>query len=323
MLLVDLVFLLVCICIVLLSAEFAIKSSIVVARHFGLSDNIIGMTILSIGTSLPEIITHVIGSINIIYDPQKLESISSLVVGANVGSDMFQQNFLLGFIAVLGIVYLTKKHLFTNIGGLIGATVILMLFSFNGTISRLEGFILAGGYIIYLYYINKYEQMPKEEIEVSHEGLWKNIFILLVSFIAMAYSADKVLLFSDRILDYFSISASFFGLVVIGIAAALPELITSVLSILSGKKEMGAGVLIGSNITNPMLALGLGAMISSYSIPTVILIYDLPFKIFTAFILFYFFFRFSKINKNQGLIMMTLFLIYIAIRSIYFQTDVF
>ncbi len=77
-----------CVAIVLL-AHFAIKKNIDIAEHFGLSGTFIGMTILSIGTSLPEILTHVVGSLHIIRDKSLMNTVSSLVIGTNIGSDVF------------------------------------------------------------------------------------------------------------------------------------------------------------------------------------------------------------------------------------------
>ncbi len=140
---------------VLLTARYVVAASIKIAKYFNLSDEFIGMTILAIGTSLPEIITHVVGSYKIVTHPEQINEISALVVGANVGSDVFQQNFLVGLVAAAAVLTVQSKHLLKDIGGLVGASIILLLFSYNGIISRLEGIVLFLGYILYLYLLNK------------------------------------------------------------------------------------------------------------------------------------------------------------------------
>ena len=78
--------------IILLLSQIIINNAIKLADHFGLSHSFIGLTVLSIGTSIPEIVTHVIGSINILSNPSSIDTLSGLLIGTNIGSDIFQQN---------------------------------------------------------------------------------------------------------------------------------------------------------------------------------------------------------------------------------------
>ena len=308
--------------IVLLMANYALKSSVSIAKKFKMSDEFIGMTILSIGTSLPEIITHVVGSFEILVQPSLMNSISALVVGTNIGSDIFQQNFIIAVVALIGIIVVERKHLLKDVGGLIAASALLLLFSYNGFISKLEGGVLFFGYIAYLFVLKKYGMVKGEKTEhKAHDKTWKHVVIVLSSFVIMAFAADKMLNHSVILVKQLPISASFFGVILLGIAAAFPELMTSLIAIFKRKARISAGVLIGSNITNPMFALGLGAMISSYTVPKVVIWYDLPIKIATALLILWFLWK-GRIKKWEAGVMIFLYIAYLFFRNMYFPVDI-
>ena len=151
--------------------------------------------------------------------------------------------------------------------------------------------------------------------------MWIEILIVTISFVIMGIVADKVLFASTVLVQSLPVSASFFGVVLLGIASALPELMTALVAVFKRQKGISAGVLIGSNITNPLFGLGLGALISTYSIPDVLVQFDLPIKIGTGLLIYYFLFRSEDITKVEGIILICLFFAYIFIRAIHFPAD--
>jgi cation:H+ antiporter len=310
--------------VVILTADFAIRSSVAIAKRFRLSDELIGMTVLSIGTSMPEIITHIVGSIKILANPAELHDISGLVIGANIGSDIFQQNFLIGLIGIIGVIVVHKKHLIKDVGGLIAASVLLLLFSYNGLISRIEGLILMFLYIIYLVVLQKYGMMGRDSkiIGDKHDHVLKNSVIVIASFALMAFAANSLLKNSEILVRATPLSASFFGVILLGVASAFPEMTTSLIAVFKRKAKISAGILIGSNITNPMFAVGIGALISTYTVPNVSIVFDLPFKIATAFLIF-FMLKKGHLKKWQAASLIGLYIAYLVIRNVYFPVDVF
>jgi cation:H+ antiporter len=309
--------------ITLILAEVIIRNSIQLANHYGFSGTFIGLTVLSIGTSIPEIMTHIIGSIDILKNPAAINTFSGLVVGTNIGSDIFQQNFVLPFIGIIGVILVIRKNLLTEMGGLIAAAVLVWLFSLGGIISRLEGAILLIAYLAYMIYLkrSKISETYEAKNNLNRKEIILAFLLILICFVIMAFVADQVLNASTILIEFLPISASFFGVILLGIATALPELMTSLIAVLKGKKEMSAGILIGSNITNPLLGIGLGALISTYTIPNVVIYFDLPIKIGTAGLLYYFLFRNSKLNRWEAVVLILLFIVYLVLRQIYFPVD--
>jgi len=310
---------------IIFTADIALRSSLAIAKKFKLSDALIGMTILSIGTSMPEIITHIVGSINILQHPELIHDLSGLVIGANIGSDIFQQNFLIGLIGIIGVITIHKKRIINDVGGLIAAAVLFLVFSANGIITRVEGFLLVALYIGYLFILKKYDLLDddaEEIVEVEKNHVLKNSIYVIASFIIMAFSAHLLLKNSEVLVQATPLSASFFGVIILGIASAFPEMTTSLIAVFKKKSKISAGVLIGSNITNPMFAAGLGALISTYTVPRVSIIYDLPFKIITAFFIFWML-KDGKLKKREAIALVALYIAYLIIRNIYFPVDVF
>jgi cation:H+ antiporter len=309
--------------IIIILAEIIIKNSIELAKHYGISGTFIGLTVLSIGTSIPEIMTHIIGSINILKDPASLNTLSALVVGTNIGSDIFQQNFILPVIGLIGTIIVIRKNLFVEVGGLIAAALLVWIFSLGGIITRLEGFLLLTAYIAYLFYLqrSKINEKYKAASHLSKKGIAIAISLIILCFVIMGFISDQVLNASTTLIESLPISASFFGVILLGIAAALPEFMTSLVSLFKNRRDISAGILIGSNITNPLFGIGIGALISTYTIPNVVIFFDLPVKIATAFLIYYFLVRNEKLNKSEAVVLIALFIAYLIVRQLYFPID--
>lgn len=308
---------------VLLLADIVVLSSMRLAHHWGLSGTFVGLTILSIGTSIPEILSAIIGGLNILRDPSVTQSMSGIILGQNVGSDIFQQMFVLAIVGLVGTVVVVKKDLGKEVGGLIAGAVVVLIFSIGGTLSRFEGFLLLAlyiGYLIYLYAHRKKVKI-KPAYHLSRMRIVGEGALIVVAFIGMGFIADQVLGAANSLAAHLPVSASFLGVVLLGVASALPELTTALIGVLKHQKGVSAGVLIGSNITNPMMGLGLGAMVSGFSVPNVVVMYDLPVKIGTALLIYWFLTRNEKLSKWEAVVLLALFGVYLFVRQVYFPGD--
>jgi cation:H+ antiporter len=309
--------------LILLMAEVIIRSSISLAGHYGLSESFIGLTILSIGTSIPEIMSHIIGSIGILRSPDKLNTLSGLLLGTNVGSDIFQETFILAVVGLIGTIVVIRKDLNKQVGMLIGAAILTLLVALGGIINRWEGLLLLTIYALYLFYLkrNNDNSKIKAKNNLDKKELLMSFSLILGGFIIMAILANLVLGSSVILVEALPISASFFGVILLGIASALPELTTSIAAILKNKRNISAGILIGSNITNPLFGIGLGALISTYTVPKVIIAYDLPFKILVAVLIYIFLLKTQDINKKEAIVLITLFITFLIVRNIFYPVD--
>ncbi len=316
---------------ILVLADIIVRESLRLAKHFNWSGTFVGLTILSIGTSIPEIMAAVIGSINILKDPSQINTLSGLIIGTNVGSDIFQQSFVLALVGLIGTIVVIKKNLVPEVGALIGGAILMWIMTIGGFINRFEGFLMLAAYIAYLIYLKKkqdHDHTVKHVTEkkfktskLSRKRILVEIIIILVGFIIMGLTANLVINTSEKLISTFNMSASLFGVLLLGVASALPELTTALIGVLKHKKGVSAGVLIGSNVTNPLFGLGLGALISGYAVPKVTMFYDLPAKIGIAALIFYFLHGNEKLDKWQAVILIGIFVIYLIARMKLFPVD--
>jgi cation:H+ antiporter len=308
---------------ILLVAEVVIRLTLRLARHYGLSGSFIGLTVLSIGTSLFEIMTHIVGSVRILYEPETMNTLSGLLLGSNIGSDIFQQNFVLPLVGLIGTVAVARRMLMTEVGALIAASAMLWLACLDGAVTRPEGGLLVSAYLGYLYYLGRtrHKARPRERSPLPRFRALLLALLITACFVAMGLLADPVLAAAQRLVAMLPLSASLFGVLVLGICAALPELTTALVSILKGQRDISAGILIGSNITNPLFGAGLGALISGYTVPAVIMVYDLPVKIATGALLFIFLWRSENLSRYEALILLAFYFGYVLLRAVFFPGD--
>ncbi|MDH5512750.1 MAG: hypothetical protein OEY27_05985 [Gammaproteobacteria bacterium] len=309
---------------ILLLAEAVIRATLRLARHYGLSGSFVGLTILSIGSSLLEIVTHVIGSVRILHSPERMDTLSGLLLGSNIGSDIFQQNFVLPLVGVLGTVMVARKMLMVEVGALLAASGLLWLACLGGTITRFEGVLLMVAYLAYLYYLARAKSSTtRHHVRLRPGRVPVQVLVVSGCFAAMALVANPVLAAAERLVGMLPLSASLFGVLVLGVCAALPELMTALVSLRQGQRDISAGILIGSNITNPLFGAGLGALISGYTVPAVIVEYDLPVKITTGVLLYVFLWRHEQLGRGAAFALFGLYFGYVVLRGALFPADSF
>jgi cation:H+ antiporter len=297
-------------------AGLTIEGARKIARHYKISQLFIGLTVLSIGTSLPEIFTHVASSLKIL---QGIEA-SGVAIGTNIGSDIIQITLIVGIIAMFTTIKSTKDMLKRDGLVMIGAIVLLWIFSFNRFVSQLEGMILVILYIIYLIFLTRKEKNIRELISPYHKPfekrkknhVLKHLTLILIGVLVLSFASYWVVENTLFFARTFGIEQTFLGLIVIGLSTALPELTTAIRGVLRGVKTMSLGVLIGSNITNPMLALGMGAAISGYTISESILWFDIPFKFLMSVMVILFFWHKQKLSKWQAGLLIAAYLAYVT-----------
>jgi cation:H+ antiporter len=312
--------------VLVIGADKLINRCIAVAERLRISRLFVGLTILSVGTTLPETTTHIMASIGIVGGRMDMGIASGTVLGTNVGSDIFQQNFLIGFVALFGIVAMTRMFLKRDFLMMIAASIMLFIVSADGKISQLDGVVLAGTYMGYLWYLISHENHVRErrlKKKAELGVLLTDSFLIIVWLAAILISAEYILQIATFFVLRYSIGGSLVGVLTIGIIAALPELTTSIAAVLKKSGELSVGTLIGSNITNPLFAVGAGAMISGYSVPAAVIWYDLPVKILTALLIFWFFWKSHKLRRWQSFTLIGIYIMYIAARVMFFKADTF
>lgn len=309
-------------------AEKLIDSLAALAKRVGVSDIFIAVTLISLGTSLPEISAHVIASLKILAQPHNFELYritSSAVLGGNIGSDVVQQTLIVGIVVLgMGGLKFRKSFLKHQYSVMVGTTLLTLILCIDGTISRFDGLILLISFFAYMYFLWR----GKSDVIYSRKGrresknIFKDIMFILVGLSCIVVGAYIALSGTEKLVEMTGLGGSIIGVVTLGIAAALPEMFTAISGLRHGAAGISLGTLIGSNITNPLLGIGLGSLMSTYWTPAPLYLWDLPMETITAaLLLVYLLFHHKKLGRIGGIYLIGLYIFYIVVRFMFFAVD--
>lgn len=305
------------------AAERAVTSSLAVARRYEVPDVLIGMTILAFGTSLPELGSHVVASFGIVTGTLDYTVTSAVVVGGSVGSATVQQLLLVGLLLLgYGRIDMTDSFLRTSYLPMVGALSVTFILAWDGLLSRLDGAVLLGAYLVYAIYSYFARTRDVDVSDDASSSVRRDVLVAVGSLGLVLASATLLLWVIDSVVARLQLGGSMIGVLTIGIAAALPELSTVVDAIRRQTPDIAFGVLIGSNIVNSLVGLGLGGVLSTYYVPSSVLLWDFPFKLIVAVgLLTYVRLGPNRtLNRREGGYLVILYLTYLSGRLLVFTT---
>ncbi len=309
--------------VLLISAEYVVRRLIRMAHHFGVSNTFIGLTVMSISTSLPEIGSHLAASFGILSEKLDYKIASSTVLGANIGSDVVQQTFVLGLVIfIMGSLTFSKTFLKRSYSLMVGTTLMCLFLGWDGTYSRIDGLILFGTFIWYTWFLYRHETPHVSEQKDLEHSVGVEILLTMFGMIILLISSALVLRVTEHIVRATGIGGSLLGVLTLGVASALPEMFTAIEGLRKKATGIALGTLIGSNITNPLLAIGMGGLISTYFVPKPLVYWDLPMETATAgLLLIWLLFNKRTLGRKGAIYLMSLYFAYAAIRIIFFPVD--
>jgi cation:H+ antiporter len=315
-----------------LGSDFVIESAKKISQRFHLSQAFIGLTIISIGTSLPEIFTTIYAAL----DTKAGVPASGIGVGINIGSSINLMTIVIGVVAYAGIMRTSKKTLSRDGVAILLSILALYLMGLDGVISRSEGALLVLAYIVYLIVLSKDEHdardrnpllcEPVDAIELKsrswrHHPLFVGL-ILLFGFALLAAGSKIVVENAIKLTDFLGVTQTFIGVVILSIGGCLPELVTSIRGIKKKTCELSLGTIIGSSITDPLFSLGTGAVISGMSFSKSLLVLELPFWalcVLTVMLLLRKNMRIERHEKKQGVVLISLYFFFILLKIVFFR----
>ena len=324
------------IAVLVIASNISVSKLVGIANYFNLSSTFMGVTIVSLATSIPEITSHLTASVKILGGTTDYAIGSAIVLGSNIGSDVVQQTLILGLVVLLsGTLYFRKYFLTKSMLPMIGTTIMCIILGWDRVYSRLDGAILFGTFILYSYYLYKDERKhyKKEDnqpqSEVIANGIPQNgkqvardagIAIAMLGFTVLG--ATYVLSIMEIVVQRTGIGGSLIGVLTLGVASALPEFTTALAGIRHKENGISLGTLVGSNITNPLVAIGGGALISTYAVPGPLIAWDLPWETITGLILWgILIVTKGKLKKVHAFYLIGMYFVYVILRFIFFAVD--
>jgi cation:H+ antiporter len=306
------------------SAETSVDRFLRIARHYGVPDAIVGMTVVAVGTSLPEIGSHVIASLGILSGTLDYEIASATTLGGNMGSSTTQQTLLVGlFVIGFGGFELTRQFLRSIYAPMVLALVLTLGVAVDGQISRLDGGLLLVAYLVYAYYSFSTRSRAVALPDTETTDVTRDVLVAVAALAGVVLSAYVILAAVQLLVERLRLGGSMVGVVTLGLASALPELSTVVDAVRRRAPNLALGTLVGSNVVNPLVGIGLGGLISTYAVPNAVIVWDLPFKIVVgvAFFGYLWFVNEGRLTRREGAYLVVIYFVYVSVRFLLFAGE--
>ncbi len=259
---INLILLLIGLGLVVLGADWLVNGASSTARRAGISEFVIGLTIVGFGTSCPELVVSLTGAI---------EGNSDISVGNVVGSNIFNALFILGLTALVLPVGMTDKNRRIDIPITLVVTILLVVLGITGSmsgpvISRWEGVVMLLVFSVYLFYCFKSDSKDEfSETQQATLSFPKAIALTLTGLAGLIFGGDLFVDSATALARQIGVSDKFIAVTILAGGTSLPELATSLTAAIRGKEQLALGNILGSNVFNAMLILGLSSIITPLS----------------------------------------------------------
>lgn len=294
-------------------AELVTRGAINIAKRLHISHMFIGLTILAMGSDLPELfidITAALQKLSGIADP------SGLIVGETVGTVISQTTFILGLVGMFGVVVISKREFLRDGLVMVGAAAVMLLMSLDGQISILDGMIMV---IIYIFYFMTVAREEKITEKIRNQKGWGMLFwsiaSLVAGFVFLIYGSKLVVDNAVLLAGIWGVSQTIIGLLIVGFGTSLPELSICANAIMKKAGGLSIGNLIGSNIFDILFTLGLSSVIAKgFNVNSTLLEFDIPVMIGVAVLAIFLLRTKMKLEKREAVTLILVYIGYVALK---------
>lgn len=281
-------------------ADWFVEGASKVAEKFGIPQLVIGLTIVAMGTSLPEAAVSTSAA---------LKGSAEITIGNVLGSNIMNVLLILGITSVISPLAVQVSTVRYEIPMVIGISVLLGVLGLTDeTVGRVDGLILLAGmvlYLLYLLHMSKKGQAVMEEVEKTDkkDGLLKLLLLILVGGVMIVLGSDITVDAATALARIFGMSERLIGLTIVAFGTSLPELVTSATAAIKGKADIAVGNIVGSNVFNILFVVGISAVITPV-IYAPNFLFDTIVCVATAALLWLCVLRKHKLARHSGAIML-------------------
>jgi len=290
------------------SSDYFTEAAEKVGLFFKIPPFIIGVTIVSVGTSLPELAS---GLVAVFRDS------SEIVVSNAVGSNVANVLLVLGVAALIGKkLEVTHELVHVDLPLLMGSAFLLAGIAYDGQITLFEAILCLLGFVVYVTYTlsvqkeHKSKETTTKSIKVQKLN-WHTPVILIVSAVFIYFSAEQLIDSISKLSTTLNIGKDVITVTALAIGTSLPELVVSITAARKGKSEMAIGNVLGSNIFNALMVTGIPALFGTLTVTTDIVIFGLPAMVATT-IMCFFVMQDRQVTRYEGGILVILYAFFIA-----------
>ncbi len=287
-----------------LSADKFVEGAASLASRLGMSHFLIGLTIISIGTSAPELFVSTVAALN---------GSPGLALGNALGSNIANIALVLGATACIFPLIVPRPLVIRELPLLLLISLILYGLAYRGRFDMFAGVLFLTALPAVLYHLTKKELAAREETEIHALPIGFSIVLTISGLIVLLGSSEALVWGAVEIARFFGVSELVIGLTIIAVGTSVPELAASIAAALKNKTDIAFGTVIGSNIFNSLGVIGIASVISPFAIEPQVLQRDLPWTLGLTLLL-YLLARFSvrgTLTRPYGILLLLLYLSYL------------
>ena len=295
--------------LLLLGGEWLLRAAVATAARWQVPKVVVGMTIVSFATSLPELITSIRAA---------LEGYPDLSLSNVVGSNIANLGFVLGIILLFGRIHVQKSFYQFDWPVVFGVSLLLLFLLYNGTITQLEGVLLLGVLVAVMTYLIKFQPtvvVQETPDEVPFKSWVWIVFFMVLGSLGLAFGSQWLVQGAVGLARAYDVSERVIGITLVSIGTSLPELVASGMAIIKKEQGISIGNLIGSNLFNILTVLGITAVIHPLQVGDAqLLTFDIWVMIGFAVILLplVLFSKNLQLSWRQGLVLLLCYVAYMV-----------
>lgn len=300
----DILLIIAGVAMVLYGADRLTEGASALARRMNVPEIIIGLTIVAAGTSAPELFVSMVSA---------LKGTPDMAIGNVVGSNTMNAMLIVGCAAMVAPMTISKSTVRKDIPFSVFASVLLVLLSLNSFLGRLDGIFLLAGFALFMYYTLSQAKVGETASvsEVKSVKPWLSAFFVLLGLALLVIGSNIFVDSASRVAYSLGISEGVVGLTIVAGGTSLPELATSVVAARKGQSAIAIGNVIGSNVFNILLILGLTATISPMQILGVTLV-DMGMMLGSVSLVWLFSYTRYTVERWEGALLVIGYLVYLG-----------
>lgn len=291
--------------VVLKSADWLTNGAVGLATKLGISQIVIGLTIVAIGTSMPEFFVSIVSAIKETPD---------LAVGNIVGSNIFNVLLIVGVAATVAPIAIQRATVRRDIPIAIVASIMLTFMMLDDNISRIDALILFAAFIAFIWITLRNSKNDTNEKDASTEKViptWKSVLFIIFGLVGLVLGSNIFVDNASSLAHGWGISDAVIGLTIVAGGTSLPELATSAVAARKGDSGIAIGNVLGSNVFNILMILGLTGIISPMHIQNITYI-DMAVMVISMALFWLFSFTKLRVERWEGCVLIACFLGYIT-----------
>ena len=281
--------------------DLLVRSAVSFAEKFGVSSFLIGVTVVSFGTSVPELMVSIQAA---------MDQAADIAIGNVLGSNIANIALVLGVSVVIRPLSITTNTYKLSWWVMLISSLLFILFLLDNVITKMEGLLLIAGLFCFIIFSIK-RNIPNEESITSKINIQTGILFFVLGAIGLYFGSELFVESAISIASFFNVPKFVIGITVVALGTSLPELVTSIVALMKGQNNISLGNLIGSNIFNVFAVLGITSLIQELGTSSILLFLDFGVMLAVILVFGYQLFIRKKISRTAGFILLSGYFSYI------------